>query len=74
MADALIDAFKTRGIGVTVMDAKGATGNVNIIYSIVGRKKINEIVELIKKFNPKAFYTIEDVRSVKEGVFPVENQ
>ena len=72
-ADTLIEAFKTRGIGVTVMDAKGATGNVNIIYSIVSRKKINEIVELIKKFNPKAFYTIEDVRSVKEGVFPVEN-
>ena len=25
----------------------------------------------IKRFNPKAFYTVEDVRFVSGGVFPV---
>jgi hypothetical protein len=28
------------------------------------------VLEVIDKFNPKAFYTIEDVRAVNEGIFP----
>jgi len=68
-ASELIEAFKVNGFGVTTVDAKGARGDVNIIYTIASRKKINKIVELIKKFNPKAFYTIEDIRPAKEGVF-----
>jgi uncharacterized protein YebE (UPF0316 family) len=70
-AGELIGAIKARGIGVTIIDAKGTSGNVNIIYSIVNRKRIKEIIGLVKKFNPNAFYTIEGVRSVNKGVFPV---
>jgi hypothetical protein len=28
------------------------------------------VVELIKKFNPQAFYSIEEVGFVESGVFP----
>ncbi len=68
-ANELIEAFKVNGFGVTTVDAKGARGNVNIVYTIASRKKTNKVIELIKKFNPKAFYTIEDVRPAKESVF-----
>jgi hypothetical protein len=39
------------------------------------RKEIKEVVSMVKKFNPHAFYTIEDVRAVsgstlKDGVSP----
>lgn len=31
-----------------------------------------EVVEIIKRFNPKAFYSIEDVKFVSEGIFPLK--
>lgn len=49
---------------VTKLNGDGKYGPVNILFLVVLRKQINEVVEIIKEFNPKAFYTIEDVRSV----------
>src|SRR3989338_6299268 len=67
---ALVDLLKANGFGVTYVDAKGATGEVNIIFTIVRRKDIAQIISLVKKVNPKAFYSVEDVNAVSEGVFP----
>ena len=48
------------------------TGNlVDLIYSVVKRSDLDEVVSLIERFNPKAFYSIEDVRFVAEGIFPL---
>lgn len=69
-ATELIEALRKKGFGVTYMDAKGSTGNVQVIFTIASRKSIREVIALVKKFNPNAFYSIEDIRSVKEGVFP----
>lgn len=49
---------------VTKVSGEGRYGPVNILFLVVMRKQIDEVVEIIKEFNPKAFYTIEDVRSV----------
>jgi uncharacterized protein YebE (UPF0316 family) len=67
---ALFEAFKNEGFGVTGIDARGATGPVAIIYTVIKRSALPKVAELVKKFNPKAFYSIEDVRTVNEGVFP----
>ncbi|MGC9337691.1 MAG: DUF2179 domain-containing protein [Candidatus Cloacimonadia bacterium] len=69
-ADELVSALKEQGCGVTIVDAKGARGKVKIIYSVINRRDIDEIVNIIKRYNPKAFYTIEDVREAYKGVFP----
>lgn len=53
---------------VTTIDAKGSSGDVNIIFMIINRDRVKSIVKTVNKFNPKAFYSIEDVR------FAVENQ
>jgi hypothetical protein len=42
-----------------------------VIMSIINRKDLPNLMLLINHFNPNAFYTIEDVKSVKEGVFPM---
>ena len=65
----LIEIFKKEGYGVTHMDAQGAQGPVKIIFTIVKRKNIDHVLEIIRSNNPQAFYTVEDVRSVREGVF-----
>ena len=67
----LIEVLKADGYGVTHADAQGAHGPVKIIFTIVKRKDISFVLDIIQRFNPLAFYTIEDIRSVRQGVFPV---
>jgi len=38
----------------------------------IRRGDFETITSLIKKFNPKAFYTLEDVKFVSEGIFPIK--
>ncbi|MBU0471254.1 MAG: DUF2179 domain-containing protein [Nanoarchaeota archaeon] len=58
----LINALKEEGYRVTLTQGEGSSGIVNILFTIINKKKVFEVVEIIKKFNPKSFYTIEDVK------------
>jgi uncharacterized protein YebE (UPF0316 family) len=69
MAHDLMNELHDRGYGATVVNAKGKTDDVSMIYTIVKRKEVNQIVELIHKLNPDAFYTIEDVKYVSHENF-----
>jgi hypothetical protein len=55
------------------MDAKGARGDVQMILSLVNRSDVHRIVSHIEKTIPSAFYSIEDVRYVNQGVFRPKN-
>ncbi|KPJ69366.1 MAG: hypothetical protein AMJ45_00425 [Syntrophobacter sp. DG_60] len=70
-ASELIKFLRSANYGVTSVDAQGATGQVNVIYTIVNRSDLEGVIETIKRFNPKAFYSVEEVRFVKNGVFPL---
>ncbi|WP_319509826.1 DUF2179 domain-containing protein [uncultured Draconibacterium sp.] len=70
-AEKLINNLKEAGYGITHHEAKGSTESVSIIYSIINRIEIKKVEEIVKASNPKAFYSVEDVKFVKEGVFPV---
>ena len=65
----LIKHLSEQNFGVTVMDAEGVRGHVKIIMSIIKRKDLKLFIEIVNKHNPNAFYTIEDVKAVSEGVF-----
>ncbi len=67
----LIALLKDDGYGVTQVDAKGLQGPVKIIFTIVKRKNIEHVLEIIRSCDPQAFYAIEDVRSVRRGIFPM---
>jgi len=69
-ASDLIESLKSRNYGITIVDAQGATGSVKLIFTVIKRVDIDEVVGMIKHFNPKAFYSIEEVRGASEGVFP----
>jgi len=70
-AKQLIEVLKSEGYGVTYADAQGALGPVKIIFTIIKRKDVASVLKIINRLNPQAFYTIEDIRSVRQGVFPV---
>ena len=67
----LIDELVVAGYGITHHEASGANGKVNIIYSIINRKEVSKIIEIIGKHNPNAFYSIEDVKFVNKEISPI---
>ena len=73
-ASALVEYLNSLRYGVTTVDAQGEKGKVQIIFTIIKRRDINSVVRAIKQFNPNAFYSIEDVRSVSEGAFLPDQQ
>ena len=58
------------GFGVTRVNGEGSSGAVKIIYTIVRRSNVAQIMEIIHKHNAKAFVSIEEVRSSEFGIFP----
>lgn len=70
-ATELVEYLKSRNFGVTNIPAFGNEGQVNLIFTIIKRKNLSEVIESVKRFNPRAFYSIEDVRAVSEGIFPL---
>lgn len=65
-ANELVDVLWKAGYGVTSVDARGESGPVKLIFSITKRKNLANIIAIIKKYNPNAFYTIEDMRYVNQ--------
>jgi len=65
----LVNILNSSGFGATVVDAHGARDKVHLIYTIVKRNEIENSLGLINKFNPKIFYTIEEIKTVNEGIF-----
>jgi uncharacterized protein YebE (UPF0316 family) len=65
----LLESLRKDNHGTTVVDGEGALGPVKIIFTIVKRKNVRKVVALIRKHNPAAFYSIEDIKNVRKGIF-----
>lgn len=72
--DELIDELNANNYGTTLLDAEGAKGPVKVLFSIIRRKEIGAFIAILNKYNPHAFYTIEEVKAVNEGVFRKSQQ
>jgi len=72
--DILTMSLRDAGFGATVIDANGAKGQVHIIYTIVQRKSVNEVIQIAREISPEVFISIQDIRSVNAGFFPIRTQ
>ena len=66
----LIKRLRRRGYGVTSLDAQGSQGKVKVVYLVIERSDLPDVTGTVERFHPKAFYTVEDTRMVKQGIFP----
>jgi uncharacterized protein YebE (UPF0316 family) len=73
-ANGLLDRLRERRYGVTSMDGQGAGGPVQIVFTIVPRREVQSVVDLVKVSNPEAFYSVEEVDHVERGVFPLRRR
>jgi len=67
--DKLIKTLRKKGFGVTVVEAHGRTTKSKLLHSVIKAKDIKKYVKTIEANNPKAFYTIENIRSANQGIF-----
>lgn len=63
----LISHLREINYGVTSVEVDGREGRTRMLLSIIRRKDIKEYIQTVNRFNPKAFYTIEEVRIIKDG-------
>ena len=68
----LVFWLRERSYGVTVADGEGSKGKVKIILSVINRHDLDEVINGIHRYLPRAFYSIEEVKSVADGIFPHE--
>ncbi len=66
----LVTFLRERSFGVTIADGEGSKGKVKIILSVIKRQDQGEVVGGIQRYLPRAFYSVEELRSVADGVFP----
>jgi uncharacterized protein YebE (UPF0316 family) len=67
----LVAGLKTAAYGVTCIEATGATGPVQIVLTVIKRKELEKVVAILKRFDPKVFYSVDDIQSAEAGIFPL---
>lgn len=63
----LINHLRNNQFAVITVDVEGMSGQVKMLLSIIKRKDAGEYIGYVNQFDPKAFYTIENIGAVKEG-------
>lgn len=64
----LVSKLMEDDYSMTTIDAEGRFGMVKIIFLVLERKEVPTLINIINQYNPKAFYTIEDVRFVNTSI------
>jgi uncharacterized protein YebE (UPF0316 family) len=62
----LIEFLKSHDQYFTNVPAEGRYGKVNVLFFVINRERLPLVLNAIKKFNPKAFYTVESVKKASE--------
>jgi uncharacterized protein YebE (UPF0316 family) len=70
----LVQNLSLADFGVTCLEGQGAAGPVQIVLTVVKRKEIERVTTLIREFDPKVFFSVGELQSVNEGVFPLSRE
>ncbi len=65
-AEALIGSLKAHKYGITSIDGMGTLGPMKMIFTIVPRHAVDNVLAVLKTHNPKAFYSVEEVSDVSK--------
>jgi uncharacterized protein YebE (UPF0316 family) len=69
-ATELVGGLRRAGYGVTSQDAEGATGPVKMVFTVVQRRDLEGVLGIIRRFDAKAFYSVDEIQDVGPGIFP----
>lgn len=63
-----VDALREAGYYATVMNARGRDGDVQIIFSVIPRRRQNDVLKLVRQINPNAYVTFEQTSKASVAV------
>ncbi len=58
-SEEIAEKLRAEQYGITKLPAEGLMGNLNMIFSIVERKKQRKVIDLIESIDPKAFISVQ---------------
>ncbi len=64
----LLVQLRSAGFRVVDVDATSNYGNVKILFATIRRKSLNEFTRLVHRFNPYAFFTVEEVKFASQVI------
>lgn len=64
---AIAEAIRQVGHAVTEIPARGKDGTVSVLNCSVKRRQVRAVQQSIKKIDPDAFVTVEDIRPLHRG-------
>ena len=69
----LIEFLTTSQHRYTVIKGHGADGEENVVFTVIDRNRLEELLEKMKDVIPSAFFTIEKVNRAIEG-YPIHQE
>lgn len=69
-ARGLMEVLGRGQFGVTSFAARGLKGRVRLILTVIRRRELGRLLEMVRKEWPKAFVSVTDVRLASEGFLP----
>lgn len=66
--------LRDAGFGVTKTIGEGLHGEVVMLRSVINRRDVPKVLDIIHLENPKAFVEVEEARSVQRGFMRTRNQ
>ena len=66
----LVRGLRAAEYGVTTLNAEGATGPVKMVFTVIPRKELGNALAIIRGFDPRAFYSVDEIQSAESGIFP----
>ncbi len=58
----LVKGLKKAGFMMTTVSAQGVRKKVKVVHCVVKREDVSKVLTIVKRYNPHAFYTVEDIR------------
>lgn len=62
----LIDFLESNNYRYSNISGLSKEGDVNILFTVIKREKLKTIINIIKRYNPNAYYTVEGVKRVSD--------
>lgn len=59
----LIELLRDAGCGVTRIGAHGLQGPVEIVFTVIRRRRLGEVLALVRRFDADAFYSIDELQA-----------
>ncbi len=72
--NSIADFLKQNDYGFTIIEGEGTKEKVKILFTIIKRKNLDNVLAALFLYAPKAFYSVENIQSARQGIYPLRKK